>query len=71
MWKSEAEQFQAIVHHHEPGVEVMLVKRWFPHQYRAFVVRGGTRYEYQDLYHYWLERALVETLGRPWNGERE
>jgi len=70
MWKSEAEELQAIVQHHEPGVEVVLSKWWVPHQYRVFVVRGGTRYEYEDLYHYGLERALVETLCRPWNGER-
>lgn len=71
MWKSEAEELQATVQYHEPEAEVRLAKCWFPHQYRVFVVRGGTRYEYQDLYHYWLERALVETLCRPWNGERE
>jgi len=70
MWKSEAEELQAMVQRHEPGVEVRLSKRWFSHRYRVVVVRGGTRFEYQDSNHYWLERCLVETFCRPWNGER-
>lgn len=63
-YKEDAEEAAKAVRRCEPSMVVVVRKRLFRRSWYVQVVRGGKRYIYEDINHYWIESCLVAVTGK-------